>query len=130
MLGVSPASHPAFRIFTSFKGFFFLLRHPTLRLFAPFTGFLLLFCVQLAYLFLGGIVLGRVGTNRRWPPSVRSLARRSFAGEKNGYAFEVYAEVRVGAPTERVRTPGGSSPEASKFLLQERVVLWAGLLTF
>jgi hypothetical protein len=27
-LGVSPAPHLAFRIFTPFKGFFFLLRHP------------------------------------------------------------------------------------------------------
>ena len=64
-LGVSPAPHLAFRIFTSFKGFFFLLRHPTLRLFAPSTGFLLLFCAQFADLFLGGVVLGRVGAHRR-----------------------------------------------------------------
>jgi hypothetical protein len=34
-LGLSPALHPVFRIFTSFEGFFFLLRHPTLRFFAP-----------------------------------------------------------------------------------------------
>ena len=68
-LGVSPAPHPAFRIFTSFKGFFSLLRHPALRLFASSTGIFLLFCAQLADLFLGGVVLGRVGAHRRWPPS-------------------------------------------------------------
>src|SRR5918998_2536827 len=68
-LGVSPAPHPAFRVFMSFKGFFFLLRHPALRLFAPSTGFLLLFCAQLAHLFLGGVVFGCVGAHRRWPPS-------------------------------------------------------------
>src|SRR5918993_5982630 len=54
-LGVCPAPHPAFRIFTSFKGFFFLLCHPALRLFAPSTGFLLLPCAQLAHLFCGGV---------------------------------------------------------------------------
>src|ERR687896_100945 len=68
-LGVSPAPHLALRIFTSFKGFFFLLRHPALRLFASSTGIFLLFCAQLAHLFLGGVVLGRVGAHRRWPPS-------------------------------------------------------------
>src|SRR5918998_2038361 len=67
-LGVCPAPHLAFRIFTPFKGFLFLLRHPALRLFAPSTGFLLLFCAQLAHLFLGVVVLGRVGAHRR-PPS-------------------------------------------------------------
>src|SRR5687768_17454477 len=67
-LGVSPAPHLAFRIFMSFRGFFFLLRHSALRLFAPSTGFFLLFCAQLAHLFCGGVVLGRVGTHRRWPP--------------------------------------------------------------
>ena len=68
-LGVSPAPHLTFRIFTSFKGFFFLLRHPALCLFSPSTGIFLLFCAQLAHLFLGGVVLGRVGAHRRWPPS-------------------------------------------------------------
>src|ERR671917_2640616 len=68
-LGVSPAPHLAFGIFTPFNGFFFLLRHPALRLFASSTGFLLLSCAQLAHLFLGGVVLGCVGTHRRWPPS-------------------------------------------------------------
>src|SRR5215212_8130872 len=42
---------------------------PALRLFAPSTGFLLLLCAQLADFFLGGVVLGRVGAHRRWPPS-------------------------------------------------------------
>ena len=68
-LGVSPAPHLALRIFTSFKGFFFLLAHPALRLFAPSTGFFLLFCAQLAHLFFGGVVLGCVGAHRWWPPS-------------------------------------------------------------
>src|ERR671919_2143597 len=68
-LGVSPAPHLAFRIITSFKGFFFLLCHPALCLFAPSTGFFLLFCAQLAHLLCGGVVLGRVGTHRWWPPS-------------------------------------------------------------
>ena len=36
-LGGSPAPHLAFRIFTPFKGFFFLLLYPALRLFAPST---------------------------------------------------------------------------------------------
>src|SRR5829696_7220672 len=62
-LGVSPAPHLAFRILTSFKGFFFLLCHPALCLFAPSTGFFLLFCAQLAHLLCGGVVLGRVGTH-------------------------------------------------------------------
>src|SRR5215210_7165606 len=68
-LVVSLAPHLAFRIFMSLKGFFFLLCHPALCLFAPSTGFFLLFCAQLAHLFCGGVVLGRVGTHRRWPPS-------------------------------------------------------------
>src|SRR5918995_1653085 len=50
-LGVSPAPHLAFCIFMSSKGFFFL------------------FCAQLAHLFCGGVVLGRVGTHRWWSPS-------------------------------------------------------------
>ena len=68
-LGVSPAPHLAFRIFMSFKGFFFLLCHSALCLFAPSTGFFLLSCAQLVHLFCGGVVLGRVGTHRWWPPS-------------------------------------------------------------
>src|SRR5687767_15618844 len=68
-LGVSPAPHLALRIFTSFKGFFFLLAHPAFGLFAPSTGFFLLFYAQLAHLFFGGVVLGRVGAHRRWSPS-------------------------------------------------------------
>src|ERR671911_802208 len=68
-LGVSPAPHLAFCIFMSFKGFFFLLYHPALCLFAPSMGFFLLFCAQLAHLFCGGVVLGRVGTHRWWSPS-------------------------------------------------------------
>src|SRR5919107_6310928 len=67
-LGVSRAPHLAFRIFMSFKGFFFLLCHPALCLFAPSPGFLPLFCVQLAHPFRGGVVLGRMGTHRWWPP--------------------------------------------------------------
>jgi hypothetical protein len=60
-LGVSPGPHLAFRIFTSFKGFFFLLYHPALGLFAPSAGFFLLFHAQLAHLFFGGVVLRGVG---------------------------------------------------------------------
>jgi hypothetical protein len=63
-LGVPSAPHLAFCIFTSFRGFFFLLRHPTLGLFAPSTGFFLLFYAQLAHLFFGGVVLGGVGAHR------------------------------------------------------------------
>src|SRR3712207_3978732 len=71
---VSLAPHPAFRIFTPFKGFFFLPPRPALRLFAPSTVFLLLLCAQLADLTFGRVVLGRVGAHRRAPPS-HALAR-------------------------------------------------------
>src|ERR687897_2493681 len=78
-LRISLAPHPAFGIFTPLKGFLFLPPRPALRLFAPSTGFLLLLYAQLADLFLGGVVLGRVGAHRRWPPS-HALATPTVLG--------------------------------------------------
>jgi hypothetical protein len=93
-LGISPAPHLAFRIFTTFKGFFFLLPRPALRLFAPPMGFFLLLCAQLADLFFGVYssgVWGHIGGGS-FPCSIETY--RVLAGPY----------LRGGAPKRRALT--------------------------
>ncbi len=60
----------------------------------------------------------------RWPPTVDLLAYRRFAGEKDGHAFEVYAEVRAGTPRKdtpaRSVTVDYSSPASSSLARARR----------